>query len=138
MNILLVNKYLSFYPSPHRASSSHLKNNSIREEFIDVMFVPQTQLNQITVQEHIPIKITLMSLTFTSHTFPTPTFKPNGLMVKFVGIPIIFMWLRATKILLWDIWYGTHNKWREELIGYFRSFFIILYGSLLTINLPWF
>ena len=45
------------------------------------------------------------------------------------------MWLRVTMIYLWDIWYDTHKKWREELVGYYGSLFVLMYGILLTSNI---
>ena len=99
------------------------------------MFLLQIQLQQIIVQEHIPVKIALASLTFNSRASPPPTFKPNGPIVQFVITPIKFMWLRATIISLWDIWYDTHKKWREELLGCSCSVFFLLYGSFLRSNL---
>ena len=99
------------------------------EEFRHVMFLLPTQLQHIPVQEHLLFKISLVYLTITSWQK-----KPNGPIMQFVSFPINSMWIRATIIYLWDIWYDTHNKWIEELIGYSVSVFVILSGSLLTSN----
>ena len=42
------------------------------------MFLLQTQLQQISVQEHLLVKTALVPLTFISCASPPPTFKPNG------------------------------------------------------------
>ena len=45
------------------------------------------------------------------------------------------MRLRATMISLRDICYDTHKKWREKIVVYSGSIFVILSGSLLTVNI---
>ena len=55
------------------------------------MFLLQTKLQQITVQENLPVKIALVSLTFTLRASLPPNFKPNGPIMKFVSSPIHFM-----------------------------------------------
>ena len=46
------------------ASSLMVKNSCVREEFIDLPFFLQTQLQQITVKEHLFGEFALAPLTF--------------------------------------------------------------------------
>ena len=80
------------------------------------MFSLQTQPQHITVQEHILFKIAVASLTFNSRASPPPTLKPNGPIMQFVSSPLNIMWLRVAMLSLWDIWYDTHKKLREDLV----------------------
>ena len=56
------------------ASFLIVKNSCVREELIDILFFLQTQLQHITVQEHIFGEFALVSLTFDPCTSPTDTF----------------------------------------------------------------
>ena len=87
------------------------------------------------MQEHLLVKIALAYLTFTLRATPPHTFKPYGMIVQLSSIPINFMGIRSTMLSLWDIWYGTHKKWREELVGYSSSVFFLFSGRLMTDNL---
>ena len=55
------------------ASLQNRKNSGVREEVSDVVFFLQTQLQNITVQEHIFGKFALAPLTFGPCTSPTDT-----------------------------------------------------------------
>ena len=68
------------------ASILILKNSCDREELSDISFFPQTQLQQITVQEHIFGEFTLAPLTFGPCTSPTDTF-PFTYQFLSVSIP---------------------------------------------------
>ena len=69
------------------ASFLIVKNSCVREELIDLPFFLQTQLQQITVQEHIFGVFALTPLTFGLCTSPTDTF-PFTYHVSSVSIPI--------------------------------------------------
>ena len=56
------------------ASFLIVKNSCVREELIDLPFFLQTQLQQITVQEHLFGEFALAPLTFELCTSPTDTF----------------------------------------------------------------
>ena len=56
------------------ASFIIVKKSGVREELTDLLFFLQTQLQQITVQEHIFGKLALVHLTFGLLTYPTDTF----------------------------------------------------------------
>ena len=56
------------------------------------------------------------------HSCPSPLFCApphipllNLTVLPLVSIPTNLMWLRATMLSLWDIWYDTNNKRRKEL-----------------------
>ena len=69
------------------ASFLIVKNSGIREELSDVVFFIQTQLQQITVQEHIFGEFATASLTFVPCTSPTDTLPFNYHFLS-VSIPI--------------------------------------------------
>ena len=69
------------------ASFLIIKNSCVREELIDLPLFLQTQLQQITVQEHLFGEFTLASLTFGPCTSPTDTF-PFTYHFLSVSIPI--------------------------------------------------
>ena len=50
-----------------------VKKSCVREELIDLPFFIQTQLQQITVQEHIFGEFAITPLTFGPCTYPTDT-----------------------------------------------------------------
>ena len=54
-----------------------VKHSCVREELSDVVFFLQTQIQQITVQEHIFCEFTLAHLTFDACKSPTETFPFN-------------------------------------------------------------
>ena len=56
------------------ASFLIVKNSCVKEELIDLPFDLQTQLQQITVQEHMFREFALVPLTFGLCTSPTDTF----------------------------------------------------------------
>ena len=58
----------------HNASFLIVKKSCVREELIDLLFLLQKQLQQITVHEHIFDEIALVPLTFGPCTSPTETF----------------------------------------------------------------
>ena len=55
------------------ASFLIVKSSCVREELIDLPFFLQTQLQQITVQEHLFGEFALTPLTFSPCTSPTDT-----------------------------------------------------------------
>ena len=69
------------------ASFLIVKNSCVREELIDLPFFLQTQLQQITVQEHIFGEFVLAPLTFSPCNSPTETF-PFTYHFSSVSIPI--------------------------------------------------
>ena len=69
----LIALYL-FTPLPCNAIFLILKHRCVREELSDVVFFLQTQLQQITVQEHLFGEFALAPLTFGPCTSPTDTF----------------------------------------------------------------
>ena len=69
------------------ASFLIVKNSCVREELIDLPFFLQTQLQQITVQEHLFGDFALAPLTFGMYTSPTETF-PFTYQFLSVSIPI--------------------------------------------------
>ena len=69
------------------ASFLIIKNSYVRKELIDLPFFLQTQLQQITVQEHIFGEFALAPLTFGPCTSPTDTF-PFTDHCSSVSIPI--------------------------------------------------
>ena len=87
------------------------------------------------MQEHLLVKTTLMCLTFDLRVSPPLTFKPNGMIVKLMSSLINFMWIRATMLSVWDIWYYTHKILIKELVGYPGYVFILLSERLLTSNI---
>ena len=82
----LIALYL-FVSLVRNASFLILKNSCVREELTDVVFFLQTQLQQITVQEHIFGEFALAPLTFVPCTSPTDTF-PFTSHFPSVSIPI--------------------------------------------------
>ena len=62
-----------FTPLPLNVSFLIVKHTCVREELSDVIFFLQTQLQQITVQEHHFGDFELAHLTFGSYTSPTET-----------------------------------------------------------------
>ena len=64
-----------------------VKHSYVREELTDVVFFLQTQLQQITVQEHILGEFALATLTFGPCTSPTDNF-PFTYHFPYVSIPI--------------------------------------------------
>ena len=74
--ILLVDISISFTQLPRNASFLIVKHNCVREKLSDVVFL-LTQLQQITVQEHMFGDFTLAPLIFGSCTSPTDTFPFN-------------------------------------------------------------
>ena len=71
--IWLVNRYQYFYVISSQCKFSNRKNSCVREELIDLPFFLQTQLQQITVQEHLFGEFALALLTFGPCTSPTET-----------------------------------------------------------------
>ena len=67
------------------ASFLIVKNSGVREELSDLLFFLMTQLQQITVKEHIFGEFALATLTFGSYTSPTDTFPFTHL---FLSVPI--------------------------------------------------
>ena len=64
------------------ASFLIVKHSCVREEFIDLPFFLQTQLQQITVKEHLFGEFTLAPLTFEPCTSPTDTFPFHSVLNK--------------------------------------------------------
>ena len=64
-----------------------VKNSCVRKELTDVVFFLQTQLQHITVQEHLVGEFALAPLTFGPCTSPTDTF-PFIYHFSSVSIPI--------------------------------------------------
>ena len=90
MCILLFNWLIGLYLFMSlvcNASSPIVKNSCVREELIDILFILQTQLQQITVQEHIFGDFALAPLTFGPCTSLTDTF-PFIYHFPSVSIPI--------------------------------------------------
>ena len=98
------------------------KHSCVRDERISLPFFLQTQLQQITVQEHLFGEFTLAPLTIDLCTSPTETF-PFTYHFSYVPIPIIhtanydlafgsgsgtFFWLRLWIRLLFFL-----KIWRE-------------------------
>ena len=69
------------------ASCLIVKNSCVREELIEIPFFLQTQLQQITVKEHLLGEFALTPLTFEPCTSPTDTF-PFTYHFLSVSIPI--------------------------------------------------
>ena len=69
----LIALYL-FISLVRNASSLIVKNSGVREELSDLPFFLQTQLQQITVKEHIFGEFAIATLTFGSCTSPIDTF----------------------------------------------------------------
>ena len=69
------------------ASFLIVKNKCVREELTDLPFFLKTQLQQITVQEHLFGEFALAPLTFGPCTSPTDTF-PFTYHFSSVSIPI--------------------------------------------------
>ena len=68
------------------------------------------------------------------HSCPSPLFRApphlpllNLMVLPLVSIPTNLMWLRATMLSLWDIWYDTNNKRRKEL--WFCLFYSVLFQA---------
>ena len=83
----LVNRCLSVYVIILQGKFFNPKNSCVREELIDLPFFLQTQLQNITVQEHIFSEFALAPLTFGPCTSPTDTF-PFTYNFPSVPIPI--------------------------------------------------
>ena len=71
----------------HNASFLIVKNSCVREELIDITFFLQTQLQQITVQEHLFGAFAHAPPTFGPCTSPTDTF-PFTYHFPSMSIPI--------------------------------------------------
>ena len=69
------------------ASFLIVKHSCVREELIDLPFFLQTQLQQITVKEHLFGEFALAPLNFGPCTSPTDTF-PFTYQFSSVSIPI--------------------------------------------------
>ena len=63
-----------FTPLPRKRIFLIVKHSCVREALSDVVFFLQTQLQQLTVQEHLFGEFSLVHLTFGSCTSPTDTF----------------------------------------------------------------
>ena len=87
MKIYLFIVFYLFTLLPFKASFLIVKNSCVREELSDVVFFLQTQLQQITVQEHIFGAFALALLTFGLCTSPTDAF-PFTYKFLSVSIPI--------------------------------------------------
>ena len=68
----LIDLYI-FTPLPYNTSFIIVKHGCVREELSDVVFFLQTQLQKITVQEHIFGEFSLAPFSFGSCTSPTDT-----------------------------------------------------------------
>ena len=82
----LIGLYL-FMSLVRNASFLIVKNSCVREELINIPYFIQTQLQQITLQEHIFGELALAPLTFCPRTSPTDTF-PFTYHFPSVSIPI--------------------------------------------------
>ena len=82
----LIALYL-FISLVRNASFLIVKKSCVREELIDIPFFIQTQLQQITVQEHLFGELALAPLTFDPCTSPTDIF-PFTYHLPSVSIPI--------------------------------------------------